>query len=235
MRHRQTTRKHSWRTVALPVAMLGALAAGLYVGTGHDDGSKGSAASTGNVPAHGSGTFTPAVGGSAVAGKGRPLRYTVDVEDGIGQDPKVFAKEVERILADPRGWTKSGAAFQRVDRPPYAFTVHLASPTTTDELCNRYGLDTGGEVNCQGGSEVVVNLKRWLLLSPYYRGRPETYHALIINHEVGHRLGRGHEGCPSPGSPAPVMMQQIKGLHGCRPNAWPYDRDGRPLGGPAAP
>ncbi|MEU6064521.1 MULTISPECIES: DUF3152 domain-containing protein [Streptomyces] len=245
MSHRRTTKEHPWRTTVLAMAVLGALIACLYVAAGRDTGrgqteAAGSGgpdgtAPTATVPGNGRGTFTPATGGSAVSGKGEPLRYAVDVEDGTGQDPRAFAREVDRILADPRGWTASGTAFQRVDRPPYAFKVHLASPSTTDRLCARFGLDTGGEVNCQGGTDVVVNLKRWLLLSPYYRDRPAAYHALIINHEVGHRLGRGHERCPGPGSPAPVMMQQIKGLHGCKPNVWPFDRAGRGIQGPAAP
>ncbi|MFI5683057.1 DUF3152 domain-containing protein [Streptomyces sp. NPDC051636] len=244
MRHRRSPEEHPWRTAVLAVAVLGALVACLGVVAGHDHGrgqgaaspgGRGTAAPTGEVPGHGGGSFTRATGNSAVSGDGKPLRYTVDVEDGTGQDPQAFAREVDRVLADPRGWTASGTAFQRVDRPPYDFAVHLASPATTDRLCARFGLDTGGEVNCQGGTDVVVNLKRWLLLSPFYRDRPATYHALIVNHEVGHRLGRGHQRCPGPGSPAPVMMQQIKGLHGCTPNAWPFDRAGRPVEGPAAP
>ncbi|MFK4224037.1 DUF3152 domain-containing protein [Streptomyces sp. NPDC019890] len=231
--------------MTLCIVVLGGLA--LYVMAGQQHGSEQAAASAGRpgtgaqagqepkVAQRGRETFTRATGSSQLFGKGRPLRYGVDVEDGIGQDPDTFAKEVDHILADARGWTANGTAFQRADGPPYDFTVHLASPDTTDTLCAKYGLDTGGEVNCSGGPDVVVNLKRWLLLSPYYKGQPDMYHALIVNHEVGHRLGRGHQGCAGRGKPAPVMMQQIKGLHGCTPNAWPYDSDGRPIDGPSAP
>ena len=79
---------------------------------------------------------------------------------------------------------------------------------------------------------MVINLERWTELSEFYQGRPELYHALAVNHEVGHILGNGHVDCPGPGAPAPVMMQQIKGLHGCVPNGWPYSDAGTLLTGP---
>jgi hypothetical protein len=81
----------------------------------------------------------------------------------------------------------------------------------------------------------MVNLKRWNTGPPQFPGSIHEYQALIINHEVGHRIGHGHEGCPGKGKPAPAMLQQIDGLHGCVANAWPYSPSGRYLGGPAAP
>ena len=81
---------------------------------------------------------------------------------------------------------------------------------------------------------MAVNLKHRLLGSPEFDGPIHDYRALIINHEVSHRIGHGHQGCPGPGRPAPVMMQQIKGLHGCTANAWRYDARGHYLGGPPA-
>ena len=188
-----------------------------------------------HVVRHGAGTFTRAPAGSRTFGHGKPLRYVVEAEDGTEVSARSVAAEVDRVLGDPRGWTRGGAAFRRVAGPPYDFRVRLATPDTTDRLCGAYGLDTGGEVNCAVGADVVVNLKRWLLLSPYYPDRPAEYHALIINHEVGHRLGHGHRDCPAPGRPAPAMMQQIKGLHGCVANAWPYDANGSMITGPATP
>ncbi|MFF7993993.1 DUF3152 domain-containing protein [Kitasatospora xanthocidica] len=179
--------------------------------------------------------FTTAPGGSARFGTGEHLyRYKVRVENGIAESPEQFAAEVDAVLGDVRrGWAAGGtASFQRVPADPVDFTVYLATPRSTDRICGQYGLDTGGWVNCGVTHQVVINLKRWTELSEFYRGEPETYHALAVNHEVGHILGNGHVDCPGPGAPAPVMMQQIKGLHGCVPNGRPYSDSGTLLTGP---
>ncbi|MFC8869037.1 DUF3152 domain-containing protein [Streptomyces sp. NPDC057148] len=190
---------------------------------------------TASIPSSGPGTFVTAQGsGDRGGGGGRTLTYVVQVEDGIGIAAPEVAAEVERILADERGWTADGrTGFRRVSGGTSDFRVRLATAGTVDDICGQYGLDTGGEVNCNVGQDVMVNLKRWLLATQYYADDVTSYRALIINHEVGHFLGHGHEGCPGAGRPAPVMMQQIKGLHGCRTNVWPYDREGRAVTGPA--
>ncbi len=187
---------------------------------------------TPTVPLTGSGTFTTAQESSAPVGSGTPMRYRVQVEDSLDVSPAETAREINSVLADPRGWTAGGQAFQMVTSGPAALTVQVASPGTVDAICGAAGLDTQGEVNCSVGSVVVVNLKRWMLGSPQFDGSLHDYRALIINHEVGHRLGHGHEACSGEGRPAPVMMQQIKGLHGCTANAWPYDSDGVYISGP---
>ncbi|MEU0945309.1 DUF3152 domain-containing protein [Streptomyces canus] len=192
--------------------------------------------STTPLPENGPGIFVTAPGGSGRVGKGTPLRYRVEVEKGITISPEDVAAQVERTLADPRGWTADGhSAFQRVDGGPTDFVVRLATPATVDRICAEGGLDTGGKVNCSVNQQVMVNLRRWVLATEFYRKDVVGYRSLIINHEVGHFLGHGHVTCPGEGQPAPAMMQQIKGLHGCVPNVWPYDSDGRLLTGPSAP
>ncbi|MER7702617.1 DUF3152 domain-containing protein [Kitasatospora sp. NPDC097605] len=179
--------------------------------------------------------FTTAAGGSERFGTGEKLyRYKVRAEDGLKIGPDQFAAEVDKVLGDVRrGWAAGGAwSFQRVAADPVDFTVYLATPASTDRICGQYGLDTGGWVNCAANRQVVINLKRWTELSEFYVGQPEEYHALAVNHEVGHILGQWHVDCPAPGAPAPVMMQQIKGLHGCVPNGRPYGEDGTLLTGP---
>jgi hypothetical protein len=66
----------------------------------------------------------------------------------------------------------------------------------------------------------VVNAMRWLAGAATYQDL-HAYRAYVINHEVGHGLGHPHRGCPAPGAPAPVMVQQTIGLQGCAPNPWP--------------
>ncbi|MER7571288.1 DUF3152 domain-containing protein [Streptomyces sp. NPDC126514] len=188
------------------------------------------------IPSTGPGTFTAAAGSGDKAGSGTALRYRVEVEDTVDLSAADVARQVERVLADPRGWTADGrSAFRRVPSGPADFVVKVATPGTVDRICGQYGLDTGGEYNCNVERNVMVNLERWLLATPVYAEDITAYRALIINHEVGHFLGHGHVGCPGPGEPAPAMMQQIKGLHGCVPNVWPYDEEGRYLTGPAVP
>ncbi|WP_457786114.1 DUF3152 domain-containing protein [Streptomyces rochei] len=193
--------------------------------------------STVAVPATGPGTFVTAEADGSTVGTGsRVRRYKVLVEEGIDIRPSAAAAEISDVLADRRGWTRDGInSFRLVSSGSYDFVVKIATPGTVDEICGAYGLLTRGEVNCAVGTDVVVNLKRWVLGSPQFDGPIGDYRALIINHEVGHRLGHGHETCPGPGLPAPAMMQQIKGLKGCVANAWPYDRDGNYLSGPSVP
>ncbi|MER6910221.1 DUF3152 domain-containing protein [Streptomyces sp. NPDC000594] len=192
---------------------------------------------SGTYQENGPGTYTWARGGGERAGdRGRLIRYGVKLEDGTGLTADAVAEEIDGILRDPRGWTRQGAAsFQRVASPPYDMVVHVVSPGTTDKLCGQWGLETRGQVNCASAPDLIVNVRRWVELSDQYPNRPHDYHALIINHEVGHVLGHGHQGCPGAGRPAPAMMQQIKGVRGCRANPWVYEADGTRIDGPPAP
>ena len=185
------------------------------------------------IPASGPGTFTVARADTSSSGQ---YAYRVEVEDGSGVDPEDAADRVADILAAPRGWGQGGKrTFHRVSSGPAGLVVRIATAATTDRICGQGGMNTHGEVNCRIGEKVMVNLKRWQTGSPEFDGPLDDYRALIVNHEVGHWLGHGHETCPGKGRPAPAMMQQIYGLKGCVANAWPYDEKGAYLGGPSVP
>jgi hypothetical protein len=148
------------------------------------------------------------------------IRIRIEVEQGLAIDGECFAGEVLDILNDARSW---GVPFAQVDDESYDLRLVLASPTTTDSLCSP--LQTGGIYSCRNGGNVVINLMRWTSGTDEYAKDLTTYRRYLINHEVGHFLGRGHLPCPGVGNPAPVMMQQTKGLGQCTPNGWPTESE----------
>ncbi|SDE24747.1 Protein of unknown function [Blastococcus fimeti] len=174
----------------------------------------------------GAGTVSVVDGSSAVLGTGPLQRFVVEVEDGIEVDGAAFAAAVEATLGDPRSWGNGGRmSFQRVGvaeaaASEYDFRVSLVSPGSMETYCP--GVGTGGYTSCRYGERAVINLARWATAVPDYEGDIATYRLYVVNHEVGHALGNGHEPCPGAGQVAPVMQQQTLGLEGCTKNAWPY-------------
>ncbi|MEV6926017.1 DUF3152 domain-containing protein [Dactylosporangium sp. NPDC051485] len=189
------------------------------------------------MPVKGNGKFDYATtGGERIGAAGHVVHYTVATEQGSGVDPEEFAAAVHRTLGDGRSWIAGGRfSFQRVPAgSPSELTVHLATPSTTDTMCAKRGVNTRGEVSCRGGRDVIINLKRWLLAVAWYPSVAE-YRNMVVNHEVGHFLGHGHAVCPHKGAPAPVMARQSFGLEGCAANAWPYPDGKTYVTGPPAP
>ena len=158
-------------------------------------------------------------GSTAARGHGTLRRFTVEVEGGLRLDAFGAARAVERILASPRGWRGAGVAFRRVSGGRVDLRIVLASPPLTDRLCAP--LATRRRYSCASGSVAVLNAARWAHGARSYGGNVWGYRTYMVNHEIGHLLGHGHVGCPARGAPAPVMMQQTKGVAPCRANPWP--------------
>lgn len=180
----------------------------------------------------GSGKFDAVPGFDKAPGQGQKYRYRVDVEQGLRLDGALFAEAVQKTLNDDRSWSHAGArTFERISSGKPDFVITLASPGTTAEWCAKSGLDTTEDnVSCDSAAtaRVMINAYRWAQGSRTYGDKIHSYRQMLINHEVGHRLGHGHVSCQKDGELAPVMQQQTKfldhdGIH-CLPNPWPYPR-----------
>lgn len=174
-------------------------------------------------PQSGKGTYQVASGGAGTPdGSGNTVEYIVEVEEGLPFDADEFAADVHAILTDERGWGHKGdLRFERVDDGPVPIRVSLSSADLTDEKC--HPLLTRGRVSCWNGTRAVINAERWGMGVDTYDDDILSYREYLINHEVGHGLGHGHENCPADGAPSPVMVQQTKSLEGCEPNPWPAE------------
>ncbi|MFD9614379.1 DUF3152 domain-containing protein [Streptomyces sp. NPDC059083] len=179
----------------------------------------------------GSGEFEAVPGLAKAPGKGELIRYRIDVEKGLGLDPNLFADAVQKTLNDKRSWAGQGEmTFERISSGDPKFVITLASPGTTGAWCAKSGLDTTVDnVSCDSAStqRVMINAFRWAQGSSTFGPKAmHAYRQMLINHEVGHRLGHGHVSCRTKGALAPVMQQQTKSLNidgiPCRPNPWVY-------------
>lgn len=172
------------------------------------------------VPATGPGKYkTASLTAKPASSSGRMIRYRVLVEKNLNLDENAVARQVQQTLDDKRSWSgDKSVRFQLAGKGKAELTVYVVTPGTTDTLCAP--LRTFGSVSCQQGRRVVLNAKRWVTGVKYYGDDLANYRRYMVNHEVGHYLGRGHVQCPGKGRRAPIMMQQTKGLDGCRPNPW---------------
>ncbi|MEW2633143.1 DUF3152 domain-containing protein [Streptomyces sp. NPDC048389] len=178
-----------------------------------------------------SGDFAAVPGFDQAPGKGRKIRYRVDVEKGLDMDAGLFARAVQETLNDDRSWAHGGAmTFERISSGRPEFVITLASPGTTAVWCAKSGLDTTVDnVSCDSASteRIMINAFRWAQGAETYGDDAMlAYRQMLINHEIGHRLGHNHVNCSTPGALAPVMQQQTKTLEingvKCRANPWVY-------------
>ncbi|MCL6737826.1 DUF3152 domain-containing protein [Streptomyces neyagawaensis] len=178
----------------------------------------------------GNGKFQTVRGFDKAPGTGRKYRYRVDVEEGLGLDAELFAQAVQKTLNDDRSWAHNGGrTFERISSGKPDFVITLASPGTTAVWCAKSGLDTTVDnVSCDSAAteRVMINAYRWAQGSKTYGDRIHAYRQMLINHEIGHRLGYSHVTCDKDGDLAPVMQQQSKFLSydgiTCKANPWAF-------------
>jgi hypothetical protein len=146
----------------------------------------------------------------------RTITYEVRTRGTVYADVNAFKRVAAQTMNDRRGWSLGGSIRFREVSSGGSFTLWLAAPSSMssfDPICS-------ADYSCRVGRHVIINDLRWRTGTSVWPDLAEYRH-YVINHELGHWLGRGHLGCPAAGALAPVMQQQSIGLQGCRSNTWP--------------
>jgi hypothetical protein len=149
----------------------------------------------------------------------RTVTYSVTTRGSVRASLATFKRLAQETYDDPRGWRAMGVRFKRVSSGG-DFTLVLSQASKVPSFSSACSTT----YSCRVGRNVVINETRWQQATPTWddeHGSLRDYRHMVINHETGHWLGRGHARCGGKGQLAPVMQQQSKGLAGCRINPWP--------------
>ena len=156
---------------------------------------------------------------------------------------RAFSTHAVPCITDRRGWQRFGYRFQvrdsaaprrksksrsrarrpRPTHPPHLplITIQLTPQSVLDRLFPSFA-DTGLSVCDVVSREIFINEDRWLRKYPDLSEMSlPSYRCYVLNHEIGHALGFDHERCTGRGHPAPIMLQQTLGQHGCTPSPFP--------------
>jgi len=142
------------------------------------------------------------------------IRYVARVDPDVRYSQEEFAELLQIYLADPGGWEAHGYRFELVKNKPDV-TIRLSSPATITKTC---GLPNNLSCAEVGGRNMYLNAMRWLHGSSKSGQTLDGYRQYVVSHEMGHILGHEHANCPGTDNPAPIMMQQTRGIGSCAPN-----------------
>ena len=147
------------------------------------------------------------------------IKYRFIVDPDVIQDynvriPVQIGYYIGTYLNDPDGWSKHGYSFEPVESKE-SVLIRLSSPATIKKVC---GLP--GNLSCAelGGRYMYLNADRWFNGASASKLSILNYRQYMVSHEIGHILGHDHVKCPCKNCPAPIMLQQTKGIGECQPN-----------------
>ena len=148
--------------------------------------------------------------------------------------PSSFKRNVENILSDSRGWKKYGYNFKRRNNirsyGKHNGNIYFSIKLMEDDEISRLFPTVSNQndklsVCDMYNHKIYINNFRWYNGSKASKLPLDMYRHYVINHEVGHILGKYHRRSCTPDGNTPVMMQQTKGTYGCTPNPFPSDQD----------
>ncbi len=142
------------------------------------------------------------------------ITYRVSIDPDVDYSLEDFRLLLAIYLSSPDGWEQYGYTFEEDQKHGYVH-IRLSSSSTIEKSC---GLSPNLSCAELGGKRMYLNATRWLKGARQSKLDLENYRQYMVSHEMGHILGKGHDTCPCKGCPAPIMVQQTLGLHGCSPN-----------------
>lgn len=153
-------------------------------------------------------------------------RYCVATKGNVG-NVEEFSNAAYRILNDERGWPRAGVVFeQSEDADGCDFNLVLSEA----KYMKSFSSGCSEEYSCRVGQNVIINDDRWNKGTESWLsagGSLARYRVMVINHEVGHRLGHtdNETPCSGTGNAAPLMQEQSMHLDGCSINEYPLDSE----------
>lgn len=152
-------------------------------------------------------------------------RYCVAANGEVG-DESAFSDIIFSTLNSPEGWPRAGVTFEESADGQCDMTLILSEA----QYMSSYSEGCSESYSCRVGDSVIINVERWNSATEDWLANGGTlarYRKMVINHEVGHRLGHADNEttCGGEGQAAPLMQQQSMDLRGCSPNEWPLDSE----------
>jgi hypothetical protein len=140
-----------------------------------------------------------------------------------------FRQTIHQTLNDPRSW---GISFNDVPLDfllklpkETAFIIRLTPATHLNKMYAQFKEQQLSVANMDQRT-IHINYCRWTEGCPNQSQLPlEQYRQYVIQHEVGHMMGKGHPTTLPNQKEAPIMMQQTLGIHQFQPNQWPTEFD----------
>lgn len=178
------------------------------------------------------------------------LHYCVATRGSVSESLEQFENKIFRTLNSPEGWPRAGVTFRFAHAASGSGSdgasdadTNTSSGTSTSSAANAVDCDftlwlseasqvpsfssyCSVEYSCRVGNAVIINQSRWNEPTSSWLnggGNLENYRTMVLNHEVGHRLGHmdNENVCASPNGPAPLMQEQSISLRGCSIRWWP--------------
>ena len=155
------------------------------------------------------------------------------IDNDVDYPLEQFLKKAKSVLHSAKGWELKGykfffvspSIFNKISNENLKIILRLSTNKTIVKECQ---FDENEKLSCYNPTttppNVYINYYRWMNGSKASKLKLSDYRIYVINHEIGHALGRGHvEECSCPTCPAPIMMQQTKSIGDCLPNVWPLE------------